>query len=113
MGIVYKAEDTKLRRTVALKFLPHQWTADESARERFIHEARAASALDHPNICNIHEIEETAAGRMYISMAFYEGESLIEKIKREPLKVNEALSIAIQGILEKSRINFGDRQPNH
>ncbi len=96
MGIVYKAEDTKLKRTVALKFLPQQWTSDAGARERFIHEARAASALDHPNICNIHEIEETEEGRMYISMAYYEGESLREKIKREPLKAEEAIGIAIQ-----------------
>jgi hypothetical protein len=69
MGIVYKAEDTKLKRTVPLKFLPHQWTSDAAARERFIHEARAASALDHPNICTIHEIEETEDGRMYIALA--------------------------------------------
>jgi serine/threonine-protein kinase len=96
MGIVYKAEDIKLKRTVALKFLPHQWTADPGARERFIHEARAASALDHPNICIIHEIEETEDGRMYIAMAFYEGESLRERIKREPLKAEEAIDIAIQ-----------------
>ena len=96
MGIVYKAEDTKLKRTVALKFLPHQWTADAAARERFIHEAQATSALDHPNICNVHEIEETGDGRMYISMACYEGESLRDKIKQGPLGTNEALSIAGQ-----------------
>jgi TolB-like protein/predicted Ser/Thr protein kinase len=96
MGIVYKAEDTKLQRTVALKFLPHQWTADAAARERFIHEAQAASALDHPNICTIHEIEETEDGRMYIAMAFYEGESLKEMIKREPLESKEAINVAIQ-----------------
>ena len=96
MGIVYKAEDLKLRRTVALKFLPAQWTADAEARERFIHEAQAASALDHPNICNIHEIGETDDGRMYIAMACYEGESLRERIKRSPIPVTEALAIAIQ-----------------
>ena len=96
MGIVYKAEDTKLKRTVALKFLPHQWTSDAAARERFIHEAQAASALDHPHICNIHEIEETDDGRMYIAMAFYEGESLRDRIKREPLKAEEAIDIASQ-----------------
>jgi len=96
MGIVYKAEDTKLKRTVALKFLPYQWTADAAARERFIHEAQAASALDHPNICTIHEIEETEDGRMYIAMAFYEGESLREMIKREPLESKEAINVAIQ-----------------
>jgi len=96
MGIVYKAEDTKLKRTVALKFLPHQWISDAESRERFIHEAQAASALDHPNICTIYEIEETDDGRMYIAMAFYEGESLREKIKREPLKTEEAVAIASQ-----------------
>ena len=96
MGIVYRAEDIKLRRPVALKFLPHQWVSDSDARERFIQEARAASALDHPNICNIYEIGEAEADRMYIAMAFYEGESLREKIKSGPLKQEEALGIAIQ-----------------
>jgi serine/threonine-protein kinase len=96
MGIVYKAEDTKLKRMVALKFLPQQWISDKEARERFIHEAKAASALDHNNVCAIHEIEETEDGRMYIAMAFYEGESLREKIKREPLKTEEAVAIAAQ-----------------
>jgi len=96
MGIVYKAEDIVLQRTVALKFLPAQWTADPEARERFVHEARAASALDHSNICNIHEIGEAADDRMYIAMAFYEGKSLREKIKQGLLKQEEALDIAVQ-----------------
>ena len=98
MGVVYKAEDIKLKRTVALKFLPQQWTADPDARERFVQEARAASALDHPNICNIHEIEETEDGRMYIAMAYYEGESLRDKIKRGPLKKEEALDLIVQAV---------------
>jgi serine/threonine protein kinase/cytochrome c-type biogenesis protein CcmH/NrfG len=96
MGIVYKAEDTKLKRSIALKFLPAELTRDPDARERFIQEAQAASALDHPNICTIHEIEDTEAGQMYIAMACYEGESLKEKIARGPLKLEEADDIAIQ-----------------
>ena len=96
MGIVYKAEDIKLQRPVALKFLPHQWVPDPDARERFTQEARAASALDHPNICTIHEIEETDDGRLYIAMGCYEGESLREKIKRGPLGTDKAIDLAIQ-----------------
>jgi serine/threonine protein kinase len=96
MGVVYKAEDIKLQRMVALKFLPHQWVSDPDARERFIQEARAASALDHPNIYTIYEIGEAEDDRMYIAMAFYEGESLRDKVKRGPLAQEDALSIAIQ-----------------
>jgi serine/threonine protein kinase len=82
MGVVYKAEDVKLDRPVALKFLPPQWTSDPAARERFILEARAASALDDPNICTVYEIGETEDEQLFIAMACYEGESLREKIKR-------------------------------
>jgi eukaryotic-like serine/threonine-protein kinase len=96
MGIVYKAEDMTLQRAVALKFLPPQWTSDPEARMRFVHEARAASALDHPNICTIHEIGETEDGRMFIAMGCYEGESLRDKLRRGPLKAKEALNIATQ-----------------
>ncbi len=76
MGEVYKAHDTKLKRPVALKFLPTQLSSDPEAKERFIHEAQAASALDHPNICTIHEIGETEDGQSYIAMACYDGLSL-------------------------------------
>ena len=76
MGTVYKARDTKLDRTVALKFLPTHLSRAEEEKKRFIHEAKAASALDHSNICNIYEINETDDGQMFIAMACYEGESL-------------------------------------
>ncbi|MFQ5709501.1 MAG: protein kinase [bacterium] len=96
MGIVYKAEDIKLKRTVALKFLPPALTRDHELRERFMHEARAASALEHPNICNIHEIDETEDGQMFICMAYYDGEGLKDKIARGPLPLDEAIEIALQ-----------------
>jgi serine/threonine protein kinase/tetratricopeptide (TPR) repeat protein len=96
MGVVYKAEDTKLKRIVALKFLPPELTRDIDAKERFVHEAQAASALDHPNICTIHEIDETDEGQTFIAMACYEGESLKDKIGRGPLKLKDALDIAVQ-----------------
>jgi serine/threonine protein kinase len=76
MGVIYKAEDTKLQRTVALKFLPPAFSMDEETKQRFIYEAQSASALDHSNICNIHEIGETADGQLFIVMAYYEGETL-------------------------------------
>jgi len=95
MGVVYKAQDQKLRRTVALKFLPFEWTADPQAKERFIREAQAAASLDHPNICTVHEIDE-AEGRMFISMAFVEGEDLRKRICRGPFTVEEALGLGLQ-----------------
>ena len=96
MGIVYKAEDTQLKRTVALKFLPPDLTRDPEAKDRFTHEAQAASALDHPNICNVHEIGETEDGQLFIVMASYEGETLKRKIEQGPLDVDLAMDIAIQ-----------------
>lgn len=96
MGVVYKAEDTKLKRTVALKFLPPELTRDEDAKGRFIHEAQAASSLEHNNICNIHEIDETEDGQIFIVMACYEGQALKERIEHRPLKLTEALDIATQ-----------------
>jgi TolB-like protein/tetratricopeptide (TPR) repeat protein len=95
MGVVYKAVDNKLKRTVALKFLPFEWTYDAQAKERFVREAQAAAALDHPNICTVHEIDE-AEDRMFISMAFVEGESLKAKIERGLLKIDEALGLGMQ-----------------
>jgi serine/threonine protein kinase/Flp pilus assembly protein TadD len=94
MGVVYKAEDTKLRRTVALKFLPPELMRNQEAKERLIQEAQAAAALDHANICTVFEINESD-GKTYISMAFIEGQSLKEKIAVDPIKIEEALDIAI------------------
>jgi serine/threonine protein kinase/Tfp pilus assembly protein PilF len=96
MGVVYKAQDTKLDRLVALKFLPKQFSINEEEKQRFIHEAKAAAALDHPNICNIYEINETEEGQMFISMSYYAGETLKDKIKKGPIKLDEALDIVIQ-----------------
>jgi tetratricopeptide (TPR) repeat protein len=94
MGVVYRAEDLKLRRTVALKFLAPELTRDEDAKKRFLHEAQAASALDHPNICAIHEIDETPEGQLFIAMTCYDGESLKERIARRRVEVEEAFQIA-------------------
>jgi serine/threonine protein kinase len=96
MGIVYKAEDTKLQRAVALKFLPPELTRDPSARKRFLHEARAASSLEDSNIGSVHEIEETEDGTIFIVMPCYNGESLRKKIENGPLPLEEAVDIAVQ-----------------
>lgn len=96
MGVVYKAEDTRLKRCVALKFLPPDLTRDEEAKERFIHEAQAASALQHNNICTIHDIDETDDGQLFIVMDCYEGEPLKGKIARGPMQLEEAVEIALQ-----------------
>jgi serine/threonine protein kinase len=82
MGVVYKAEDTKLQRPVAIKFLPQELTRNTEAKQRFIQEARAASALDHTNICTIHEFDETEDGQLFIVMAYYDQESLKSRIER-------------------------------
>lgn len=96
MGIVYRAEDTTLHRMVALKFLPSKSTQDLQAKTRFINEARAASALDHPNICTIHEIDETDDDQLFIAMACYEGETLRQRIARGQLPLDEAMDITRQ-----------------
>ncbi len=96
MGVVYKAQDLKLDRTVALKFLPPDLTRDPEAKQRFIHEAKAASALQHNNICTVHDIDETPDGQLFIVMDFYEGETLKEKIEHGPLTILDAVDIAIQ-----------------
>lgn len=96
MGIVYEAQDLDLQRTVALKFLPPESTRDPEAKARFLHEARAASALDHPNVCNIHEIGETGDGQLFLVMACYQGETLKDAISRGLLPLAEALVLARQ-----------------
>ncbi len=95
MGEVWLATDTRLERKVALKFLPPE-AASEEEQTRFIREAQAASALDHPNICTIHEVNETDDDRTYIAMAYCDGETIKKKIARGPLELEEALDIAIQ-----------------
>jgi serine/threonine-protein kinase len=96
MGTVYRADDTRLGRIVALKFLPPYLSANTESRDRFLVEARAAAALEHPNICSIHEIGETTDGRPFIAMACYEGETLKERLRRGPLPIEEAVDIAVQ-----------------
>jgi serine/threonine-protein kinase len=96
MGVVFKAEDTKLKRTVALKFLPQELTRDSKAKKRFIQEAQTISSLDHQNIGAIYEINETEDGQLYIVMAYYKGETLRERIKKGPLKESDAIDIIIQ-----------------
>jgi non-specific serine/threonine protein kinase len=95
MGVVYQAEDTRLKRPVALKFLSPELTSDPQAKERFIREARAASALDHPNICTVHEIDETANGQLFMVMTCYSGETLQETIGRGALVLERAVKVAI------------------
>jgi serine/threonine protein kinase len=96
MGMVYKAEDQNLKRYVAIKFLPALLTRDQETRLRFSQEAQAASALDHPNICTIYEIDQTKDGQLFMVMAFYEGETLETKIKRSLLSFKMLLDYTIQ-----------------
>ncbi len=96
MGVVYEARDTRLERRVALKFLPPEWSHDDTAKQRFIREAQAASATDHRNVCTIHNIEETDDGQLFIVMARYEGQTLKARLADGPLPVEETLDIATQ-----------------
>ncbi|HEX4953828.1 MAG TPA: protein kinase [Thermoanaerobaculia bacterium] len=96
MGRVYEAWDRRLGRQVALKFLPREVARDAAARERFLREARAASALDHPNILTVHDLGETEDGEIYLVTAFYEGETLRDRLERGPLAVEEARTVALQ-----------------
>ena len=96
MGVVYRARDTKLERTVALKFLPPQWCQDDAAKQRFLREAQAASATNHRNICIIHDIEQTEDGQLFIVMAYYEGPTLKQRLEQGALPVAEAIEIAAE-----------------
>jgi non-specific serine/threonine protein kinase len=96
MGVVYKAEDTKLKRPVAIKLLPSELTHDPEAKQRFIHEAQSTSALEHTNICSIHEIDQTDDGQLFICMSYYEGVTLKQKIEQGPLKIDDVIDLAIQ-----------------
>jgi tetratricopeptide (TPR) repeat protein/TolB-like protein len=95
MGVVYKAQDLKLDRFVALKFLPPELTRDPDARERFVREARSTSTLEHTNICSVHEINEHE-GQTFIVMGYYEGETLKQKTEHGPLPIDEVTTIACQ-----------------
>jgi class 3 adenylate cyclase/predicted Ser/Thr protein kinase/tetratricopeptide (TPR) repeat protein len=95
MGVVFKAEDTKLKRVIALKFLSPDSTRDEEARERFLNEARAAALLNHPNICTIHDIDQFG-GQFFIAMEYIAGDNLSDRLQSGPLPVDEAVRLAIQ-----------------
>jgi serine/threonine protein kinase len=88
MGVVYKAEDTKLKRTVALKFLPPELTRDQEAKERFVQEAQAAAALNYPNITTIYEIDADD-GKTFIVMEYLKGQSLKDKLKTGPMPIDD------------------------
>jgi serine/threonine-protein kinase len=96
MGIVYRALDTRADRSVALKLMQPRFTEDATAVKRFRLEASLVATLDHPNICTVHEVGETADGRMYLVMPLYEGETLRQRLASGPLAVNDAIGIAVQ-----------------
>ena len=105
MGVVYKARDSRLDRLVALKFLPPEFSGDTEANERFMQEARAASALEHSNICVVHDIDRTEDGRLFIVMPAYEGQTLKYRIQQE---IEESTETSIEKSAEKSIANTVD-----
>src|ERR1041385_315713 len=96
MGLVYDAEDTRLGRHVALKFIPEDLANDRKALDRFMREARAASQLNHPGICTIYDIQDDTNGQPFIVMEKLEGQSLKERLLGQPMELDEILDIAIQ-----------------
>ena len=122
MGVVYEARDTRLDRIVALKFLPEEWSTDRSAHDRFLNEARAVAALDHPNICGIYDIDATEDGRPFIVMPRYEGETLRQHLRSvgdgPPMELARVFAIAgqIAAALEVAHENgivHGDVKPGN
>jgi serine/threonine protein kinase/tetratricopeptide (TPR) repeat protein len=108
MGVVYKARDLRLDRPVALKFLPPQLSANPEARERFLQEAKSASALDHPNTCTVHQIDSTDDGQLFIVMTLYQGETLDRRlVARGRLPVAEAVEIALGAARGLARAHQG------
>ena len=118
MGVVYKAMDTRLSRSVALKFLPLHLSQDDKARKRFEQEAKSASLLDHANICTIHDIDTLDDGRMFIAMAFYDGETLNDMIEGGPLPQDQLADIIIQSargldVAHQNKIIHRDIKPGN
>ena len=113
MGVVYEAQDSHLGRRVALKFLPLDMAQDSQLLERFQREARAASSLNHPNICTIHSIEQHER-RHFIVMELLEGETIAQKMNRQPMEMDKLLALGIQN-RRRARIGprQGDRAPRH
>jgi serine/threonine protein kinase len=95
MGIVYKAEDTKLGRTVALKFLQNKGLGDKDQRDRFVREARTVATLNHPNICTVHEIDESD-GDIFIAMEYVDGTNLLDILRDHPMDSDEVARIGVQ-----------------